>query len=108
VGISGFNWRNKMNSQAIWRAVLGLLLLACAGCSATVRPTVAESEFLSGEPKVLGGVVLVSSEGFRGYTSKQTDVMDMKSWSLELGPAAADVKTTMPLNPIPRPSKWRG
>lgn len=67
-----------------------LMLLTQFGCTANVRPTISSSEFLTNEKKISTNTALYVTDEFRKYSSSHTDVMDMKEWKLELGPATTD------------------
>ncbi len=66
------------------------ILMSQFGCTASVRPTFSPSEFLCNEDKNTTDVSLYVTDEFREYSFKQTDVMDLKEWKLELGPATTD------------------
>lgn len=66
------------------------LVFTQLGCTVNVRPTFSSSEFLSNENKIPTDVQLYVTEEFREYSYKETDVIDMKEWKLELGPATTD------------------
>jgi len=70
-------------------SVVGVCLFL-TGCTATVRPQVSETEFLTNEPKKPGRVDLYITEEFRKHVETQTDAMDLKKWEFELGPLAVD------------------
>jgi len=65
-------------------------LLTQLGCTANVRPTFSPSEFVTNEEKLPANAALHVTDEFRKYSSSHTDVMDMKKWKLELGPATTD------------------
>lgn len=67
-----------------------LALLTQLGCTANIRPTISSSEFLTNEKKISTNTALYVTDEFRKYSSSHTDVMDMKKWKLELGPATTD------------------
>jgi hypothetical protein len=70
--------------------IILLLLFIFSGCTATIQPVVSESEYLTSATKKSGRAELYVSEEFRKHTETKTDVMDMKKWEYELGPASVD------------------
>jgi hypothetical protein len=104
--------------QTIVSALLLIALGTAAGCTASVRPSVSESEFMTDRRKVNASVMLVSTEAFRNHSVKRTDLMDMKGWQFEIGPAASDtfrytlasrfvasdVRPATPAYPLPSPA----
>lgn len=66
------------------------VVLTQGGCTAIIRPTISPSEFFINEKKLLPDVALYVPDGFREYSSKHTDVGDLKQWQLEVGPPATD------------------
>jgi len=61
----------KMKLQRIILLSMAGVYLALAGCTATVRPQVSETEFLTNEPKKPGRVDLYITEEFRKHVETQ-------------------------------------
>jgi len=76
--------------KSLCLVLLLFALLSECGCTAVIRPTISASEYITSEKKVPTNVAFYATDEFREYSSKHTDVMDMKKWQLELGPAASD------------------
>lgn len=79
---------STMRVSFVWFCLLSIL--SAVGCTATVKPTFNQSEFLTAEARQPGHVVLAVSPEFRDYRAKHADPMDMKEWEFELGPAMVD------------------
>lgn len=70
--------------------LLSFALLTQLGCTAAIRPNISASEYITNQEKVPTNVALHVTTEFRKYSSSHTDVMDLKNWKLELGPATTD------------------
>lgn len=70
--------------------LLFFALLTQFGCTAAIRPNISASEFITNQEKVPTNAALYVTDEFRNYSSTHVDVMDIKKWKLELGPATTD------------------
>lgn len=81
----------RLIKKLMCSVVFIVTLIFFSGCTAIVRPTISQSEFLTNEEKVPATVVLHITQEFINYTYKHFDwVSDAKNYAIKVGPLTSD------------------
>jgi hypothetical protein len=77
--------------KGVFCSIAFFVILFLTGCTADIRPTVSQSEFLGNNAKVHAGIALFITDDFKNYSASHFDWWcDATKYKMEIGPFATD------------------